>query len=45
VIYIGEVYERENERKRIIDYIVLSISCYIVLLETSINKEVMSNRQ
>jgi hypothetical protein len=45
VKYIGEVYGRENERKRIIDYIVLSISCYIVLLETSINKEVMSNRQ
>jgi hypothetical protein len=44
VKYIGEVYGRENERKRIIDYIVLSLN-HIVLQETNIYREAMSSRQ
>jgi hypothetical protein len=40
----GELYGREKERKRIMDYIVLSLD-NIVLQGTSIYREAMSSRQ
>jgi hypothetical protein len=49
--YNNELYEmedmceRENERKRIMGYIVLSLVHYNILQETSIYKEAMSSDQ
>jgi hypothetical protein len=43
-IYWRKTWKREKERKRILDYIVLSLDL-IVLQDISIYREVMSSRQ